>query len=268
MLTPEYGPCDTWDPIYCCTFPTGSEEITGYALQAATEVLWAESGRVFGLCERTVRPCRRECNGGNWGAGSWWQWTTGYGGVWPQPWLYRGNWYNLTCSGGCGDTCSCVEVSEAILPGPVHAVTQVLLHGSVMSTGSYRVDNDQLLVRTDGGVWPWCQDMTQPNDGADAWAVTAQFGQPVPVIGQQAVGELACEITKACRGLECRLPPNVQTAARQGVTLQFSDPNDIAERLYFVGLFIKAYNPLRLRGRARAYDVDSPRWRRTDTAGY
>lgn len=260
-----YGPCAVWDPIYCCTWPTGATvAVTGYALEAATEILWAESGRQFGLCERTIRPCRRDC----FDRGGWYEWASGVTtDMWPRPYLYQGNWFNLTC-GSCPGSCSCVGLEEAVLPGPVYAVTQVLLNGSIMASGSYRVDEDRILVRTDGGMWPFCQDMTQDDDGVDAWAVTAQFGVPVPVSGRQAVGELACEIARACLGQECRLPANVQTAARQGVTIEFGDPNDIAQRLYFVGLFIHAYNPRRYSIGPRVFDVDGPGYRRTNTTAY
>src|SRR5512139_2553508 len=222
-MPPVYGPCDVWDPIMCCVWPTGSTvAATGYALQSATEILWAESGRQFGLCERTIRPCRRDCFDRA-GAG-WFEWSSGVGAwSWPRPWLYQGNWYNLTC-GSCPGSCSCTGIEEAKLPGPVYAVTQVKLNGSVMSTGSYRIDEDQMLVRTDGGLWPFCQDMSAADTEDNTWSVTAQFGQPVPASGRQAVGELACEIARACAGEECRLPPGVKTAARQGVTIEFGDP--------------------------------------------
>lgn len=261
MPAPVYGPCEVWEPITCVEWPTGSEAVSGYALEAATDILWRESGQQFGLCTRTVRPCRRDCFDGY----GWWQWT-GQGPLyWPQPALIRGNWYNLTC-GGCAGSCSCTDVEEAMLPGPVYAITQVLLFGEVMPTGSYRVDNDQMLTRTDGGVWPYCQDMTQPDDGADAWAVTAQFGQPVPVSGRMAIGELAREIALACLGQECALPWNVTTAIRQGVTIELGDPTDIANRLYFVGLFIRSVNPNRYKSTARIFDPDGPEFRRTATA--
>jgi hypothetical protein len=154
------------------------------------------------------------------------------------------------------------------MPSSVYAVTQVLLHGSVLATGSYRIDNDRILVRTDGGAWPVCQDMSQPDDGDDAWAVTVQFGIPVPTIGRQALGELAVEIAKACLGQECRLPANITNLARQGVTIQFDDPNDVAQRLYFVALFMQSYNPHGYTGTAAVFDVDGPGYRFTNTAGY
>lgn len=256
------GPCAAWEPIWCCDLPTGSAAVTGNAVQAATEVLWNLSGQRFGPCEVTVRPCRRDCFGAIWPYGTNWpQWT---GGTWPQPALVDGAWLNLTC-GACVGTCSCTALEEALLPAPVYAVTQVKVDGVVLAPGAYRVDDDRVLVRVDGGRWPTCQDLSLADTAVGTWSVTVQVGEAVPTIGRQAVGELACEIVKTCLGQDCRLPANIANLVRQGVSISFPDSQALADRLYFVGLFISAYNPHRLTGRARVYDVDGPTFRRTGT---
>lgn len=259
-----YGPCETWDPIVCVTWPTGSEAITGYALESATLALWSASGRIFGLCEHTIRPCRRDCFGD---AAGWWQWTPGEAS-WPASALIRGAWFNLTC-GSCSDSCSCVGLEEALLPSPVAEIVSVKLNGETLATtGVYRVDDDIKLTRIDGGAWPTCQDMAAADDQDNTWSVTLRVGIEVPTLGRQAVGELAREIAAACLGTECRLPPGVAQLVRQGVTIDFGDSNmnDISERLYFSGMFINSVNPGRLQEFApEVFFVDGDPWRRTGT---
>lgn len=254
-MTVQTGPCEAWEPIWCCDLSTISLAATGNHVQAATEVLWAATAQRFGLCEVTLRPCRRECVTA--GLPEW-------SGTWPQPYLRDGQWFNATC-GACPGGCSCTTLEEAVLPAPVYDVVRVKVDGTPMVTGSYRVDDNRFLVRTDGGTWPSCQDLSLADTEVGTWSVTARFGEAVPTLGRQAVGELACEMARACSGEDCRLPANVQQLVRQGVTISFPDTQAVAERLYFVGLFVQAYNPHKLTGRAQVYDVDGPTFRRTGT---
>ena len=267
--SPVWGPCQSWDFIRCVALPAGSEGVTGYAVEAATEMLWDASGQQFGFCDRTVRPCRRDCwgNGTNWGG--WFEWSSGVGGwgQWPRPVLFDGEWFNLMCN-TCPGSCSCTGLEVALLPAPVYSILQVKLNGEVMSTGSYRMDEDIQLVRTDGERWPMCQDMAAADTEDDTWSVTARFGKPVPRLGQFAMGELIAEIASACIGVDCRLPANIRNMARENVSITFSDSDLWWERLYFPKLFLQTVNPKNLSGRARVFDVDGPDWRRTNTARY
>ncbi|MCW6003864.1 Hint domain-containing protein [Micromonospora sp. CPCC 205371] len=146
------GVCEPWPVIWCPNLPTGSEAVTGAALQAATEALWAATAQRFGLCTETIRPCRRSC-GAFWPfADSWWEWT---GGMWPRPLLYDGAWYNITC-GSCAGGCQCGMLEEALLPGPVYDILEVKVDGTPLPMSAYRLDMGRLLVRTDGGRWPTC----------------------------------------------------------------------------------------------------------------
>lgn len=258
-------PCSPWDLI-SCTFPTAaSAAITGYAVQSATEILWNLSGKQFGLCEYILRPCRRDCAGG-----AVWPFDEAvWGGGGPRPLLFDGQWFNITC-GGCGSGCSCTGLEEAILPGPVHAITQVKLNGTIMATGTYRLDhNPPTLIRVDGGLWPVCQDLAAADDQPNTWSVTAQFGQPVPVSGQFAVGELAAEIAKACLGQACAIPANATQVSRQGVTINLSTVSQVLKDgwtgLRMCDLFIAAVNPNHLTAPPVVYDVDGPSWRYTGT---
>lgn len=253
------GPCGTWTPIFECALPTGASAVTGVAVQAATEVLWGLSGRQFGLCTVTLRPCRRECYGEVWPPG-WGQYGQAAG--YPQPALVAGQWFNLGC-GGCAGDCSCSVVSEVVLPGPVHDVLEVKVDGvALVKNVDYRVDDFRLLVRLGGKTWPTCNDLTRADTQMGTWSVTLRAGQDVPAMGQLAVGELATEFTHLllCND-KCRLPKSVQSLARQGVNVTFLDPSTVFQNgrtgLYLSDLFINTVNPSGRRGRARAYDIDS-----------
>jgi hypothetical protein len=99
-------------------------------------------------------------------------------------------------------------------------VLRVEIDGVVLDPTAYRVDNGRLLVRQDGGRWPYCQDMSKPLGAQGTWAVTVRVGSPVPVGGQVAAGKLACELARAAAGDKgCELPQRWQTINRQGVTI-------------------------------------------------
>lgn len=216
----------------------------------AAEVLYALSGRQFGVCEVKARPCRKECcdpcdlnNGYRW-----------------IPILRGGVWSNITCS-SCKDSCSCTQVCEVDLPGPVDHITEVRQDGVVLGSAEYRVDNRRHLVRLGGEeCWPTCQDMNLEPDQPNTWEVTYGKGRPVPIAGQAALGALACELCKACIGdSSCCLPERVTTIARQGLTMALLDPMEFLSRnltgIYAVDLWLTTVNP---HGRARHAGIYSP----------
>lgn len=266
-MTTEYGPCEDWPVEWVCTDDlAAAPELTGAALATATEILWALSGRQFGLCEVTLRPCRRDCVDAAFLSSEMFFPSSGDVG-WPYPALLGGRWVNLAC-GGCGDDCSCSAVSEVILPGPVHDIVEVLVDGIILADNEYRLDDSRRLVRL-GAQWPTCNDLNLDDDQPGTWSVTANYGRDVPESGKWAVGELACQLLKAMRGEDCRLPNNVVSLARQGVTIKFPDINELFARgrtgLYLVDIFLAAFNPNGLQSASRVYSVDSPRARRTGT---
>jgi hypothetical protein len=264
-VTADFGPCSDWVPYWTCDeYLTASPALTGYAVAMATRVLWSLSGRRFGTCQVTLRPCRQSCyDSWPWG---WSEWDLSVMGtsVWSD---YR-YWFPLSC-GTCLSGCSCSQVSETVLPSPVSSVVQVKMDGTPMATGAYRVDNNRLLVRTDGQQWPQCNDLNKADTEAGTWSVTARYGEDVPQGANFATGELACEIIKAAKGEDCRLPPGVISLARQGVTIQYPDVGQLLKEgrtgLYLVDLFLSSENPGNLRQRARVYSVDRPTVRRTNT---
>lgn len=246
-----------------CPLPTGANAVSGTALDVATEILYALSGRQFGLCTVTLRPCRRDCYGDSWPTMLGTPYEAALDGTYPTPTLYAGEWYNITC-GSCTSGCSCARVSEVALPGPVYDITRVKVDGAVLLLGTdYRLDDWRLLVRLGGNEWPLCNDLNLADTEVGTWSVTYRLGQPVPELGKLAAGELVDEISKAmlCNS-DCKLPRYVQSLARQGVNFTFPDPAQLTQLglmgLYWVDTFVNTTNPNRLRQRSKVYDIDRP----------
>ena len=248
----DVGPCSAW-PIQCscCDTGTASPAVTGAAAMAATEVLWALSGRRFDECPVTLYPCRdRECS----------SMAEPFGNGWYTPALIDGLWYNLGCAGGCSGSCDCNTVHSFTLPGPVARITSITIDGELVPTGAYVLMNARKVYRIDGEAWPLC------NDPPGSWAVAVTYGHEVPELGLLAAAELMCEFVKACTGEKCRLPVNVTAQTRQGISQQFIDTRQLLEQgfigLYLSDLFIQTFNPAHLTSRPRVYspDVPGPRW--------
>ncbi|MEH0574301.1 hypothetical protein QBA54_07355 [Streptomyces sp. B21-108] len=251
---------------WTCDVDTLNPAVTGVAVSMATDVLWALTGMRFGLCEATLRPCRRDCFDGRFfdDFGAPWTGARSY----PQPALIGGQWFNLTC-GGCGGDCSCSTVSEALLPAPVNRIVEVKIDGTPLVSGAYRVDNNRLLVRTDGGKWPRCNNLALADTEEGTWSVTALYGEDLPDGAALAMGQLACEIAKAAAGGDCKLPAGLQQLVRQGVTISYPDVGELFKQgrtgLYLVDMFVATWNPYGLRQRSRVYSVDRPQVRRAGT---
>lgn len=111
-------------------------------LRMSVEILHGLSGRQFGLCARTVRPCKDDCSRGQ--AIPVWGWAANGGLL--APMLDGGQWYNATC-GRCVSDCACSSVCEVTLPPLVQSIVQVRLDGQILDPETYRVDNHRKLVR-------------------------------------------------------------------------------------------------------------------------
>lgn len=251
-----YGPCDPWPVRWQCDTAAISDARLDEYQRAATEFLWAASGRRFGTCTLTYRPCRRECVTPGWVE---WTWTQSGWATWPHPALIGGLWYNLTC-GSCIGSCECRELEVALMPENVLQVVEVRLDGSPLVSGGYDVQRGRELVRTDGKAWPACQRMELPDTQPNTWSVRATFGREVPTLGELAAGELACQFVRAATGEDCRLPPGVTQLVRQGVSITFPDLNELARQrrtgLFSVDAFLDAVNPYRLDQPSAVYRVD------------
>lgn len=267
-------PC-RWDyieqpPACCPDWADASEEAKDRALALAAWFLWAATGRRFGLCETTVLPCRQSCpcTGDSCHA-----WRTGP--PW-QPVRFDGKWYNAPC--GCS-ACRCCAPAEVWLPGRVDEILMVVVDGLVVDPDAYRVDNDQFLVRDDGGSWPLCGNLgarQRPNGPspsespgeppADGWAVTYLRGEAVPYPGQVATADLACSLLNRCDhgpGDVCdcnQLPPGLSRIQREGITMEITPDTVMAMAGQSTGIaavdsWVKQMNPY---GLAQPTKVLSP----------
>jgi hypothetical protein len=265
--TYQFGPCEDWPVIWgpCVALETASPQITGYAVQAASDILYHLTAQRFNLCNVKLRPCRAECAPGWLANGFWFGYST-----WPKPALVNGTWYNITC-GMCAGSCGCTFISETLLPGPVSSVTEVKVNGVILTPNvDYRVDDYRRLVRLGGNVWPWCNDFNLDDDQLNTWSVTAVYGEPVPILGQMALGELACQFVSYLTGGECNLPYGITDLARQGISMSFADAQALLTS-GFVNMpisdqFIRVSNPHKLDARSAVYDVDGPEFRAVGTA--
>lgn len=195
----------------------------------AAEFLWNWTNRLFGLCEVTVRPCTSNC-------GAWDAYRSSFWGRGPYPWqgswdsgswvplLIAGKWYNMTC--GCVSTCNCATEGphRLSLPGPVASITSVMVDGAIVPPTAYRLEHKRFLVRTDGGVWPACQDLLADSSEPNTFEVVYKKGVEVPIGGQIAAGRLASEFAKAaCNDRSCQLPQRMKQIVRQEVTVTLMD---------------------------------------------
>lgn len=221
----------------------------------------------IGVCATVVRPCAARCDP----AGTWMTAPVRGGRhmVPPvaigsfSPHLEDGVWVNA-CSCDRPADCSCTALCEAILPGPVGMVTSVVLDGTQLPRGAYRVDNSNRLVRTDGQCWPACQDLSSSDPYHGLWVTYYRGAAPNPLT-EYAAGVLAHEFYLACGNKACRLPAGVTSVTRQGVSYQVvagSFPGGYTG-IHEVDAVIRIFNPYGLTSPPRVVSPDVPRGRQT-----
>ncbi len=202
-------PCD-WPIDDSCLPEDADPAMRDTAVALATDVLWALSGRQYGACPVTVRPC-----------------PTG---------RYEACW--------CSSSCEATGPRVVHLYGPVDSVIAIQVDGVLLDDSEWVVEGN-LLYRV-GGVWP-VQDRGRPLGESGTWSVEYRRGVRPPEQVGRLVGLLAAEFYAACTGGKCRLPRRVQTVSRQGVTMQLADPTDIYESgktgIPEVDMWLAAVNP-------------------------
>lgn len=272
--------------LSCCDWDSYDVQVRASALVAATEILWALSGRVFAGepmadaftademtelkiagytpdCSTILRPCKQHCGT----ACDMCGWPGPIAGPsWYTPWmpyLRDGTWFNASC-GSCGDLCQCgAPLDELELPGPVAKVNAVYIDGAVFT--EWALYNSDTLVRTDGEDWPGCQHLDRELTDEGTWAVDYVRGVPVPEGGKRAAGLLACELAKLCTGDKtCRIPANVTSVTRDGVSFTF-DPNEFYAQgktgIPAIDLWLSAVNPGHMREPSGVYTPQTLRRR-------
>ncbi|OHU29023.1 hypothetical protein [Mycobacteroides chelonae] len=195
----------------------------------AVQVLHALSGRQFGACETTARPCPSYAQG------------FGYG-----PFVLTfdgGDWLNWPC--GCLGSCSVSGPRVVHLPGPVAEIVSVTIAGADLAESDYQLEGNA-LYRKGGVSWP-SQDLGRPLGEAGTWSVKYRRGYPVPAGVDKLVGQLAREFIAACDDDDtCRLPRTLVATTRRGVSHQF-DPSKVLAAgktgLTEVDLWLSAVNP-------------------------
>lgn len=261
-------PADQCWPVdwSACSQETLDELTEGQRLLSealAAQTLRMLTGYRVGGCPVTVRPCNRSCVPGSWlSAPDPGAYYAAIGGFGFSPYINAsGQWMNAC---GCWrNDCSCVKVEEVRLPGNVGFVESVILDGVTLPATSYRIDNGNMLVRTDGGSWPVCQDMNL-DSGVGTFLVTYLDGNPVDGVGAMVAGLLAAEFAQVCLGGDCVLPSNVTNLVRAGVSQDFDEEmfpgGKTGQRT--VDSFIRIWNPQETLP-AGIYSPDFPRTRRT-----
>lgn len=193
-----------------------SPELRDRAGAAASAIVWAATGRRYGLCELTVLPCNPPAQAPAYEtfpvARGYDAWALGGGSGLSQPVIESGQWRNR-----CGGGCSCTAACEVPLDGPVFDITEVLIDGEAVDPAAYEVHNGYLLVRTDGDCWPSCQAYGVEVPG---FQVTYRRGEDIPGPILMAAEMLACEYGKACQGKACALPARLTRLSRQGVEVE------------------------------------------------
>lgn len=248
------GPCSWTINTDCCTetWAGASTALQQQATEYATLVLWSATGRQYGECTVTVRPCGRMCRTCPQG-----YFYDGYG-TW-TPYIYNGTWYNGSLCVDCDPRC------QVYLPGPVSSIISVAISGAVVPASEYFVIDQQFLVRSTAACWPQRNDQNVQPGGvptANFMEVTYLRGKPVPAALASAAGTLACEYIRACMGQACRLPGRISSLARQGVTVSMVDVQELLKYgmtgIPEVDQVISALNPAGLKGRTRFYSPDLP----------
>lgn len=266
--TPSSGPCSAWcteaDVFECdgCAAIEDAQDLIDLNITIATDLLYRATGMQFaGSCTTKIRPaCTVDlCDL----PGGWWQ-----GGGYPDiPDIVAGRWYNM---GGNNTRCTAYDCGQTFgkldtLFWPVTAAA-VKIDG-VAFTG-YRIDEWRYLTRTDGSLWPSTQNLTLDDTQVGTWSATLTHGAPLPTALVMAAAQLACELTRHCRGdQKCSLPLRVTQMNRQGVTYNIANVMDIVKTgktgLYYVDLCIQQYNPHSLIARPRILSPDRRSHRRT-----
>lgn len=163
-----------------------------------------------------------------------------------------GSYANCYCAAGCG----CSHAPSVRLHAPVGRIDEVKIDGAVLDPSTYHVEDGNRLVRLDGKRWPAC--------AGQNFTVTYLNGHEVDELGEYVGGLLAQEYLNAMTSKgKCRLPANVTTVTRQGISMDLSTGMfpDGTTGIKEVDTYLMQWNPYGLRTRPEVYSPDLPRQR-------
>lgn len=226
--------CSPWPIRWTCDIPFEDEpDLVDLAISGAQDILWGLSGRRYGICE-TEEAYRPPCD----------QCLPPYGDTF-------GPGVELALGREKRDCCKIHLDSQ-----PVRNILSVIVNGETLDASEYALDIN--VLRRVGRCWP-C------GDGCDEppVVVTYEWGLDVPPLGELAMGEVACELLRAMKRLDCRLPANAVRIDRQGVSIEL-EPLQELYAMNRLGLpisdqFLRAVNPTRLVSRSKVYTPDFAR---------
>lgn len=180
-----------------------------------------------------------------------------------QPVLFEGSWYNLTC--GCDSACSCIRISEIPLPRDTGDIAKIMIGDQVIDPSSYRIDNGNRLVRTDGEAWPLWQDMSSDPGEPGTFTIWYYQGASPTSAVFAAAGRLAKEFYDDMCGDACELPRGTTSIVRGGISIDVTLDmfEDGKTGIFQVDTVINFYNPFHLKARPRVLSPDRNRSRVT-----
>lgn len=208
------------------------------ALTVAADVVWALSGRRFGVARLLLAP---------W-VGAAGPWTSLANTPQLSGLVGRSHLMDRPVPFGAAD-----RARRVMLPGPVARLLTVTLDGVVLVAGTdYRLEPVTGRLARVGGYWP-TQDLDAP-----VFTVEYLRGVEVPVSANLAAGAYAVEWVKAQTGNgACKLPARTREVARAGVTTSLVAPEQLSQAgltgVPAVDAFISAVNPARVLANGRAY---------------
>lgn len=134
------------------------------------------------------------------------------------------------------------------LERPVGAIDQVSVDGTPVDASAYRIDDGNILVRTDGGTWPTGQDFNAPSGSTGVFEVSYYRGYKPDDLDFWAIGTLAAEFYDSMTGKKNRLPERVTAVTRQGVSFQMPATlfEDGRTGIREVDAVLHRYNPHKL----------------------
>lgn len=220
-----------------------SDPYAELAIDSATYILWALSGRKYGgvntTTEQYVCPQYDLPVGCSWETNEHFYTINGYNGYVVPPHLVTGSQKYGT--------------RFRLRNRPVRKIHSVSIDGQELPSGSYYIRNTSELVIS----YSYCSSLC---DGPE---VTYTYGVRPPSLGRLAAIEMANEYVKYFNNEECSLPERVTSVQRKGISIEMYDPADFLDKgrigLQLADTFIATTNPGRALKPAKVFSPDLPR---------